>query len=126
MGKGAGQRTGAHDRRRRLPAFERREVDARWQEAALDRRSRLRRHGGAADDAAATGAGPAMYTMNEDGTRVTRLNTTVENVGGRGGRGGGGGFGNFNEPQWARDSRSIYFLQGGGIYTLPIGAAPAA
>jgi tricorn protease len=83
--------------------------------------------GGIADDAAGASAGPAMYTMNEDGTRVTRLNTTVEGAGaGRGGRGGGGGFGNFNEPQWARDSRGIYFLQGGGIYTLPIGAPPAA
>jgi tricorn protease len=82
--------------------------------------------GGAADDAAAAAAGPAMYTMNEDGTRVTRLNTTVEGAGaGRGGRGGGGGFGNFNEPQWARDSRGIYFMQGGGIYTLPIGVPPA-
>jgi tricorn protease len=71
------------------------------------------------------GGGPAMYTINEDGTRLTRLNTTVESSGGRGGR-GGGGFGGFNEPQWARDSRSIYFLQGGGIYNLAIAAAPAA
>ena len=30
----------------------------------------------------------------------------------------GGGFGGGSEPQWSRDSRSIYFLQGGGIYTL--------
>ncbi|MBS1855989.1 MAG: PD40 domain-containing protein [Acidobacteria bacterium] len=68
--------------------------------------------------------GPGMYTIGEDGSRLTRLNTTVESSGGRGGR--GGGFGGFNEPQWARDSRSIYFLQGGGIYNLAIGAATAA
>jgi tricorn protease len=69
--------------------------------------------------------GGGMYTINEDGTRLTRLNTTVEAAGGRGGRGGGGG-GGFNEPQWARDSRSIYFLQGGGIYSLAIGATAGA
>ena len=81
---------------------------------------------GAGDETAGAAAGPGMYTINEDGTRLTHLNTTVEGAGARGGRGGGGGFGNFSEPQWARDSRSIYFLQGGGIYTLAIGAAPAA
>jgi tricorn protease len=75
---------------------------------------------GAADGA----PGGGMYTIAEDGSRLTRLNTTVENAGGRGGRGGGAG-GGFNEPQWARDGRSIFFLQGGGIYTLAIGAAPA-
>ena len=57
------------------------------------------------------GAGPGLYTINEDGTRLTRLNTTVADAGGagrgRGGRGGGGG----GEPQWSRDSRGIYFLQ---------------
>ncbi len=80
--------------------------------------------GGNAEGAAAGGGGgPAMYTINEDGTRITRLNTAVESAGGRGGR-GGGGFGDFNEPQWARDSRSIYFLQGGGIYSLAISRRP--
>jgi len=75
-----------------------------------------------------------MYTIAEDGTRMTKLNTTSTDAAagrGRGGRGGGGGF---NEPQWARDGRSIYYLQGGGLYSLSIGggapadtsAAPAA
>jgi tricorn protease len=81
-----------------------------------------------------------MYTMAEDGTRITRLNTTptdgATGRGGRGGRGGGGGgvFGGGNEPQWARDGRGVYFMQGGSIYNLAIsaqagentGAAPAA
>jgi len=71
--------------------------------------------------------GPAIYTIGEDGSHLTRLNTSVADSGaaggrGRGGRGGGGGF---NEPQWARDSRGIYFLQGGGIYSLGV-PAPAA
>jgi tricorn protease len=78
--------------------------------------------GAATDDPA--GVGPGMYTINEDGTRLTRLNTTVADAGAGRGRGGGrGGFGG-SEPQWGRDSRAIYFLQGGGIYTLAI-AAPA-
>jgi tricorn protease len=77
--------------------------------------------------AGGAGGGPGVYTINEDGTRLTRLNTTVAEAGGGGGRGRGGrgGFGGFNEPQWTRDSRSIYFLQGGGIYSLAIGGAPS-
>src|SRR5882724_4075531 len=85
--------------------------------------------GGAADDAEGpgAGAGPGMYTINEDGTRLTRLSTPTEaGAAGRGGRGGGGGGFGGNEPQWSRDGRGIYFLQGGGIYTLAIGGAPAA
>ncbi|MBI1760175.1 MAG: PD40 domain-containing protein [Acidobacteria bacterium] len=73
---------------------------------------------GAPGDAAA--GGPGMYTIAEDGSRLTRLNTTVAEAGGGGGRGGGGGFGGFAEPQWARDGRSIYFMQGRGLYTLAI------
>ena len=85
--------------------------------------------GGAAPDAAA--AGPGMYTIAEDGTRQTKLNTTVtDTAGGRGrggrGGGGGGGFGGGNEPTWARDGRSIYFMQGGGLFNLPINVANAA
>ena len=73
------------------------------------------------------GGGPGLYTVAEDGTRLTRLNTTTTAaVGGPGGRGrGGAGSSRLNEPQWTRDSRAIYFMQGGGIYTLAIPAAPA-
>jgi tricorn protease len=83
--------------------------------------------GGSADDpGTGAGGGPGMYTIAEDGTRLTRLNTASADATagrGRGGRGGGGGF---NEPQWTRDSRGIYFLQGGGLYSLAVGGAPAA
>jgi len=82
--------------------------------------------GGAAEEGpgAGAGAGPAMYTIAEDGTRLTRLNTTPTDTAGRGrgGRGGGGGGrGGGGEPQWSRDGRSIYYLQGGSLYTLAIG-----
>jgi tricorn protease len=94
---------------------------------APDSRTYLFSAMGAATDDPTAGGGAGMYTIAEDGTRVTRLNTTSADAGaagrGRGGRGGGGGG---NEPQWARDSRSIYFLQGGGIYSLAIGGGTPA
>src|SRR5687767_1110445 len=76
---------------------------------------------------AAEGAGgPGLYIINDDGSRLTRLNTTIAGAtgaGGRGGRGGGGGGFGGNEPQWARDGRSIYMMLGGGIYAIAVPTA---
>jgi tricorn protease len=83
--------------------------------------------GGGGEDGAATGGGPGLYTIGEDGTRLTRLNTgttadaTSGAPRGRGGFGGGG----FGEPQWSKDSRTIFYQQGGGIYSIAAPAAPA-
>jgi tricorn protease len=76
--------------------------------------------GGSPEDA----GGPGLYVMADDGTRVTRLNTTVTDAGrgGRGGRGGGGFGGGGSEPQWSRDGRSIYMLIGGGLYSVSVPA----
>jgi tricorn protease len=86
--------------------------------------------GAAAPAADAAAAGPGMYTIADDGSRLTHLNTTVtDNAAagrGRGGRGGGGGFGGGGEATWARDGRSIYFMQGGGLFSLAIPAGGAA
>jgi len=88
--------------------------------------------GGAAEEGPGPGAGggPGYYTINEDGGGLTRLNTTPADAatggGGRGRGGRGGGFGGFNEPQWARDGRSIYYMVGGGLYSLAIGGGAAA
>jgi tricorn protease len=86
---------------------------------------------GAAEEGA--GGGPGLYVIREDGTGMQRLNTTVAGGTGRGGggRGGGGYGGGGNEPQWSRDGRTIYMLQGGGIYAvsvpnMPDASAPAA
>jgi len=70
------------------------------------------------------GGGPGVYVIREDGTGMQRVNTTVTDApagrGGRGGRGGGGFGGGGFEPQWSRDSRSIYFMTGGGVYTVTV------
>jgi len=78
---------------------------------------------GTADEA----GGPGVYIIGDDGSRLTRLNTTVADAGrgGRGGGGRGGSGGGGSEPQWARDSRSIYMLIGGGLYSISVPAAPA-
>jgi tricorn protease len=67
--------------------------------------------------------GPGLYTIADDGTRLTRVSTTAEAGGGGRGRGGAGGGGGGFSPQWSKDGRSIFYMQGGGIYTV---AAPAA
>lgn len=64
------------------------------------------------------GGGFALYTITSDGSRLTRLSAPPPDPG-RTGRGGGGFFG-ASEPQWARDSRALYFLQGGSIYSVAI------
>ena len=81
--------------------------------------------GGGAPEDGGTGGGPGLYTIAEDGSRMNRLNTTppADPAGAGQGRGGGGGFGGGNEPQWARDSRSIYYLQGRNIYSIAVPAA---
>jgi tricorn protease len=58
------------------------------------------------------GNGPGVYTVSEDGGRLTRV--SQNQAGGRGGGGGGVG-----EPEWSRDGRTLYFLQGGGIFAAP-------
>ncbi len=71
----------------------------------------------------AAGGGPALYTISDDGSRLTRLNSPTPEPG----RGGSapGGSGGFSEPQWARDSRSLYFMQNGSIYSIAIPLTPA-
>jgi tricorn protease len=87
--------------------------------------------GGAAGD----DAGPGIYTIADDGSRLTRIPNPPADGGaaGRGGRGGGGGQGGGGgEPQWSKDGRSLYFLSNGGIFAVAVGAggdggaAPAA
>jgi tricorn protease len=78
---------------------------------------------GADDTGTGFGGGPAIYTIAEDGTRMTRVNTAPAADAAttpRRGRGGRGGFGGGGEPQWSKDGRSLFFMQGGGIYSVAI------
>ncbi|MBI3209937.1 MAG: PD40 domain-containing protein [Candidatus Solibacter usitatus] len=85
--------------------------------------------GGAGEGGAGLG-GPGIFTIAEDGSRMTRVNQPVAaeaDAGGRRGRGGFGFGGGGSEPQWSRDGRTLYYLQGGGIYAASISdAGPAA
>ncbi|MBI5386454.1 MAG: PD40 domain-containing protein [Verrucomicrobia bacterium] len=64
---------------------------------------------------------PALYTIAEGGTNLTLVTqgappeSSEETPRGRGGFGGG-----FADVQWAKDSRSLYYLQGGGIYSVSV------
>lgn len=71
---------------------------------------------------------PAIYTISEDGTGLNQVSQAPASdpadtaPRGRGGMGGGG----FGELQWTKDSRTLYYLQGGGIYSVSISGTPAA
>jgi tricorn protease len=78
------------------------------------------------DEESGRGGGrPALYTVGEDGTRLTVVaqgsppEPSEESPRERE-RSFGGWFG---EPQWARDGRTLYYLQGGAMYAV---AAPGA
>jgi tricorn protease len=71
----------------------------------------------------------ALYTIQEDGERMTRVASaaTADAAAAPRGRGGFGG-GAISQIQWARDGASIYFMQGRGIYSAAVagGGAGAA
>jgi tricorn protease len=73
-------------------------------------------------------SGPGLWTIQLDGERLTRVAQAqpfTGEEGERGPRGMGFGFGGgFGSPQWARDGRTLYFMDGGGIYS--VSAAPAS
>lgn len=76
----------------------------------------------------AFGAGGAgIFLVSDDGARIVPLvQGPPADAGGRRRRGGGGGFGD-TEPQWSRDGRTIYYMQGGGLYAASVGGGiPAA
>ncbi len=51
--------------------------------------------------------GGGIFAVSEDGTRITRVSQ-------------GGPAGGVSEPQWSRDSRTLYFLQDGAIYAATV------
>ncbi len=53
------------------------------------------------------GSAPGIYTVSEEGGRMTRVSSS---------QGGGGAV----SPQWSRDGRTLYFLQGGSIFSASV------
>ena len=77
--------------------------------------------GGESDEG---GSRPALYTIADDGSRLTTVTQGTPPDSSEGApRGRGTGRGGFGDPQWSKDGRTIFFLQNGGLYTV---AAPTA
>ena len=70
---------------------------------------------------------PAVYTIAEDGSQLTRITQALPpRADEEGGGGGGGFFGGINTLRYSRDGRTLYFHEGSGIYSVSLGpAAPA-
>ncbi len=77
-----------------------------------------------------TGATPVVYSIQDDGRRLTRITSGGPPPGeGEGGPGGGGGFGGgLGDLTISRDGRTLFFREREGIYSvaLPGGGGAAA
>jgi len=72
------------------------------------------------------GPGSVLYTIQEDGQRMTRITQSRPSQDEDGPPGGGfGGFGGISSLQYSRDGRSIYFREGNRIYAVDVGGAGA-
>ncbi|MDX6289366.1 MAG: tricorn protease [Blastocatellia bacterium] len=70
---------------------------------------------------------PVIYSIQEDGKRLTRVTAgsppSADDAGGGGGGGFGGGISDLNI---SRDGRTLFFRERSGIYSVPLGTAAAA
>ena len=71
--------------------------------------------------AAGEQSGAGLYTIQDTGERLTRVAVSAPSESedqprGRGGFGGGA----IGSPQWTRDGRTLYFLDGRSLYTVAI------
>ena len=71
---------------------------------------------------------PVIYSIQDDGRRLTRISAgQPPTPDGEGGPGGGGGFGGgIGELNISRDGRTLFFRERDGIYSVPLSAAAAA
>ena len=75
---------------------------------------------------AATFTLPVIYSIQEDGKRLTRVTAGAPPTG-EGEGGGGGGFGGgISDLNISRDGRTLFFRERDGIYSTPLSAATAA
>ena len=69
----------------------------------------------------------ALYTIQEDGERLTRLTVSQPSAGEEGPPTRGGFFGGaISSPQFSRDGRSIFFLDGNGLYSMDVGGGASS
>lgn len=68
---------------------------------------------------------PVVYSIQEDGKRLTRVTSGGAPGEGAGGGGGGGGFGGgISGLDFSRDGRTLFFREGSGVYSISM--APSA
>jgi tricorn protease len=66
---------------------------------------------------------PVIYSIQDDGKRLTRI--TSGQPPSEGGQGGGGGFGGgISGLNISRDGRTLFFIERDGIYSVPLPASP--
>ncbi|MGH9967948.1 MAG: S41 family peptidase [Pyrinomonadaceae bacterium] len=67
---------------------------------------------------------PVIYSIQDDGKRLTRLTSGLP-PSEDGGQGGGGGFGGgVSGLTVSRDGRTLFFIERDGIYSVPLPASP--
>ncbi len=67
---------------------------------------------------------PVIYSVQDDGKRLTRI-TSGQPPSEEGGPGGGGGFGGgISALNISRDGRTLFFSERDGIYSVPLPASP--
>jgi tricorn protease len=71
---------------------------------------------------------PVIYTIQDDGRRLSRVSSGLPpSEDGDGPGGGGGGFGGgITDLNISRDGRTLFFRERNGIYSIPIGGGGAA
>jgi tricorn protease len=67
-----------------------------------------------------------LYTIPEDGTQTTTIATSGRGGEGEEGGGGPGGARLINSIKFAKDGRSIFFMEGEGLYAADLGPAAGA
>jgi tricorn protease len=64
-----------------------------------------------------------LYTIPEDGMQTTTVATSMRGAGDEEGGGGPGGARLINNIKFAKDGRSIFFMEGEGLYAVDLGPA---
>ena len=76
---------------------------------------------------AGTASVPVIYTIQDDGRRLTRVASGQPPTEGGGGPGGGGGGlgGGLSDLNLSRDGRTLFFRERDGVYSVPLAAGGA-